>query len=293
MLFPLFALALTGTAAPADLLVSAVWVSRHRTDAAVVILHIAREKEDYDKGHVPGARFLPARTLWTTAAPGVELPTVAVIDSIFESVGVSTNSRIILYGDAWTTPRAFLALDLIGLGDQTAMLDGGLSAWAAAGQPLSTEPAPAGHGSIEPRPRSIVVDADWVKTHTDDAGVTLIDARSPAEYAGTTEVEMLPRYGHIPGAHNVNWVDTFTNRAAADSGRSTLLVPRAQLEKMFAAAGAAKDRQVVTYCTVGFRASHMYFLARLLGYQPKIYDGSMRDWSARTELPLVKSAQPR
>jgi 3-mercaptopyruvate sulfurtransferase SseA len=37
----------------------------------------------------------------------------------------------------------------------------------------------------------------------------------------------------------------------------------------------------VVYCTVGMRASHMYFVLRYLGYDPKFYDGSINDWNRR------------
>ena len=272
-----------------DLLVGVDWLAKHQGDANLVLLHIARERADYDKGHLPGARFVQSRTLWVSGGPGVELPTVAQIDSLFESLGVSNDSRVVLYGDAWTTPRAFLALDYIGLGNRAALLDGGVSAWTAAGRTLSTESAPAPRpGTITPKPQPwIVADAAWLKGHLEDRSVALIDARSPAEYAGTTEAEGLPRFGHIPGAHNVPWTETFSVPGSAEAGTSTVLLDTAKLTAMLDAAGATSGKQIVTYCTVGLRASHLYFVARLLGYQPKIYDGSMRDWSPRTELPVI------
>jgi len=35
------------------MLVSTEWLARHLTDSAVVILHVARERADYDAGHSP------------------------------------------------------------------------------------------------------------------------------------------------------------------------------------------------------------------------------------------------
>ena len=271
-----------------DLLVTAAWLAANRQRSHVVVLHIARDRADYDQGHVPGARFIPAQKLWTTEGPGVELPSIAYLDSLFESVGVSTNSRIILYGEAWTTPRAFLALDYLGLGDQSAILDGGLAGWKALGQPVSTEPATPTSGTIHPKPRTdLVVDAAWVSQRLDDPKVALVDGRSPEEYAGTVEVERLPRYGHIPNAKNLPWNLTYSNAPGALDGAQSALVDVKQLAALLTAAGVTDAKQIVTYCTVGLRASHLYFIARLLGHRPKIYDGSMRDWSPRKDLSVV------
>ena len=284
---------LAANAPNADLLVTAEWLAANRHNPRVVVLHIARDRGDYDRGHVPGARFIPSSKLWTTTGPGVELPTVAYLDSLFESVGISSNSRVILYGEAWTTPRAFLALDYLGLGDQSAVLDGGLMQWKASGQSVSTEAPVVAPGTIEPKPRpDIVVDAEWITKHLNDANVALVDGRSAEEYAGTTEAERLPRYGHIPGAKNLPWDQTYSDGAGALNGVASTLVDPRQLEALMSAAGATTGKQIVTYCTVGLRASHLYFIARLMGYRPKIYDGSMRDWSPRSELPLVGPPPP-
>ncbi|MEO8448214.1 MAG: rhodanese-like domain-containing protein [Gemmatimonadota bacterium] len=283
-------------AAPAprpDLLVTARWLAEHLNDPKVVILHVAHERKEYDQGHVPGARFISAMVLFDDREPGVEIPTAERLDSIFESLGISDDSRVILYGDTWMMPRAFLDLDYVGHGDRTALLDGGLRAWTASGKPLSTEAPTVKRGSFTPHIRTdLVVDAAWIRSHANDPDILLLDGRSRPEYDGPASREQIPRHGHIPGAVFFPWNATYTDSAAALKGNSSPFIDAAKLQGLFAAAGAGGGKQIVTYCTVGLRASHLYFIARLMGYSPKIYDGSMADYAARAELPLVTAPAP-
>ena len=57
---------------------------------------------------------------------------------------------------------------------------------------------------------------------------------------------------------------------------------------MFRAAGVMPGETVVTYCRSGMQASFAYFVARYLGYDTKMYDGSFLDWSRRSELPVER-----
>ena len=95
-----------------------------------------------------------------------------------------------------------------------------------------------------------------------------------AFYTGANAGNM-PRGGHIPGAHNApfsTFFDESRKFKTPDELRTLLAVP----------AGASP----VTYCHIGQQATVPYFVARYLGLQPRLYDGSFQDWSARTELPV-------
>jgi thiosulfate/3-mercaptopyruvate sulfurtransferase len=286
--------AMVAAAAPDSMLVSPQWLAAHRTDPALVILHVSMDRAGYERGHVPGARWLDPHGLMSMEAPGVELPPVERIDSVLESLGISDQSRVVYYGDTWMAPRVFLALEYAGLGDRAALLDGGLAAWRASGGTVTGEVPTWTRGRVTTRAHpEILVSADWLQKHLDDAVLALVDVRSRGEYAATDSSERLPRFGHIPGGVNLPWEQTFTDPAAALEGRPSPLRPVAELRRLFATSGVRESSQLVTYCTVGLRASHMYFVARYLGWRPRIYDGSMSEWSRNPALPIVRGTAPR
>jgi thiosulfate/3-mercaptopyruvate sulfurtransferase len=276
-----------------SLVVSTGWLAAHRTDRDLVVLHIAMDRAEYDKGHIPGARWVNPHEFFLSAAPGVELPPVERLDSVLEALGIREQSRIVFYGDTWMSPRVFLALDYLGLGDQASLLDGGFPAWREEQRPISTETPVWSPGRLTVRAHpEILADAAWIRAHLDNPSLLLIDGRSPGEYAGSDHSEQLPRFGHIPGGVNLPWEQTFTHSAAALDGTPSRLQPVDVLRRQLAAAGLTDGKALVTYCTVGLRASHLYFIARYLGWHPRIYDGSMSEWSRQPELPMANGAAP-
>jgi thiosulfate/3-mercaptopyruvate sulfurtransferase len=286
--------AMIAATAPDSMLVSPEWLARHRADPGLVILHVSMDKADYERGHLPGARWVDPHQIMSMAAPGVELPSIEAIDSLLEALGVTDQSRIVYYGDTWMAPRVFFALEYAGLGDRTALLDGGLAAWRASGGTVTGEVPTWTRGKVTTRAHpEILVSAAWLQQHLEDPTLALADVRSPGEYAATDSSERLPRFGHIPGGVNLPWERTFTDPAGALEGRPSRLRPAAELRRLFQETGLREGSQLVIYCTVGLRASHIYFVARYLGWRPRMYDGSMSEWSRKPELPMVRGATPR
>jgi thiosulfate/3-mercaptopyruvate sulfurtransferase len=95
----------------------------------------------------------------------------------------------------------------------------------------------------------------------------------------------MPRAGHIPGAANIPFSQL--------TGELTQLRDEPKLSRLFAAAGVKQGDTVVTYCHIGMQASLLYFAARRLGYNARIFDGSFEEWSKKAELPVVVEAEKK
>jgi thiosulfate/3-mercaptopyruvate sulfurtransferase len=264
-------------------LVSGNWLASHLKDRSLVILHVG-SKKDYDAGHIPGARLVTLGDVSITGKRGLrlELPPASLLEQAFGSLGVSNASRIVVYAgteSVQSATRVWFTLDYLGLGDRAALLDGGLAEWRAEGRPLSTE-APAARPRklvAHPKPQ-VVVGADWVRAHLDDPGVQLLDARLPEFYSGANAGGM-PRAGHIPGARNVPFTSLLTEK-----GR--LKPPDALRALLYNGRGGSKPALTVSYCHIGQQATVIYFVARYLGIDARLYDGSFQDWSMRPDLPV-------
>ena len=265
-----------------SLLVTPAQLRERLTRGNVVLLHVG-ERFDYNAGHIPGARFLPYEAISTPRTGGLmlELPPAERLDSLFESLGVSDGSRIVLYwSQGWYSPttRVFLTLDYLGLGDRTSILDGGLAAWKADGGPITAAIPPAARGTLTVHPRAdVIVDARTVRASIGDTRVAVIDARDPRFYTGQAQGKHA-REGHIPGAKNLPFNTLIDDNGAFKS--------RAALEKALDEAGATTDKRVISYCHIGQQATVVYFAARLLGRDARLYDGSWDEWSRMSELPI-------
>ncbi|MDW8131395.1 MAG: sulfurtransferase [Bryobacterales bacterium] len=295
-------LAVTALAASLDaqsprthLLVSTGWLARHLDRPDIIVLHVTRDPASYRRGHIPGARLL----VWeqfTTTREGIpnELPSPEELTRTFASFGVSDATRVILYGDppGLVAARAWFTLDYLGYGDQAALLDGGLEKWRAEGRPVcdQEEPPPSASGRLAPRLRSqALVDFAFVRklAEADDPKVLLLDTRSPEDYSGARTVSGSDRRGHIPGAINFYWPAALTN------SQTPVFKPADELRRSFERLGATPDRRIVTYCGSGVQASLVYFLARYLGYDAALYDGSMSEWVRNPDAPLILGSGPR
>lgn len=265
-----------------SMLVSTSWLAGHLGDRSVVIINIG-PRASYDAGHIAGARFLEMSNIAASGQPlTLELPPVEKLKSSFEELGVSDDSRVVICFLAnYVSPatRVFFTLDYLGLGKQTSLLDGGLEAWRSEGRTITTDTPAIKPGRITPYPRpELVVDAAWVSANLGKPKVAIVDARAPEFYTGASAGRM-PRAGHIPSAVNVPF-----SSLADDANK---LKDSATLKKLFEEAGINPGKEVVSYCHIGQQATLIYFVAKYLGYDARLYDGSFEDWSRRSELPVV------
>src|SRR6266702_7223803 len=157
-----------------SLIVSTGWLAQHLKGDSLILLQVGERKE-YDAEHIAGAQFIQLTDI-STRAQGLilELPPVDQLKATFEKLGVTDNSRIVVYfSKDWVTPtaRVFMTLDYLGLGDRTSILDGGLPAWRAESRPVTAELREPKAGHVTPRPNTkLVVDASWVSANIDKAG---------------------------------------------------------------------------------------------------------------------------
>lgn len=268
------------------LIVNGDWLARRLTDARQVIIHAAASRPEYDAGHVPGARLL----LFGTYAPTLEglnsqMPPVAQLDSALEAIGVNDGDRLVIYGQPLQVARLLVTLDYLGLKGRASVLDGGIDAWRDAGRAISREAPTVTRGTFTPNvDPSVIADIGWVSQNTGTSGVRILDARAPEFYLGYSPGQM-PRAGHIPGAVNIPFSQL--------TGELTQLRDEPKLSRLFAAAGVKRGDTVVTYCHIGMQASLLYFAARRLGYNARIFDGSFEEWSKKSDLPVVVEAEKK
>jgi thiosulfate/3-mercaptopyruvate sulfurtransferase len=264
-----------------EILVSTEWLASHLNDPKVIVLQAGDERGNYEKEHIPGARFLDDDE-YTTGHQGlmVELPAVDKLKQTLEDLGVSDDTRVVIYTTEWypTAGRAFFTLDYLGHGN-TALLNGSLAKWKAEHRALTAELPKIAKGRITPHvnesARALLED---VKAATQPTSKTLLlDSRPKKRYTA----------GHLAGADHIFWEETVSDP------KNPVFLPPDELRRLFLARGVAPDHKVITYCEIGLQASHMYFVAKYLGYDVAMFDGSYFQWNQIEHLPVRKGESPQ
>ncbi len=273
-----------------NLLVSVSWLADHIKDPQLVLLHVGA-RDGFDKEHIAGAQFVSLQDISeprdaSSTALILELPTATRFQEAMETRGVSNDSRIVVYcasNNVSTATRVIWTLTYFGMGDRVSLLDGGMAAWRATGHALTAETAPAKRGHFAPNVHpEIFADAKWITEHLHKTGVSVVDSRLADDYAGEQTSRAMPRRGHIPGAASLP-IEKFMD----DNGK---LLESPTLAGLLREAAVKPGTEVVSYCYIGQRATLTWFVARLLGYNARMYDGSWDEWSKRTELPIDTGA---
>jgi thiosulfate/3-mercaptopyruvate sulfurtransferase len=272
--------AANGAAHP-EMLVSTEWLAAHLNDPKVVVLQEGDDRGEYEKEHILGARFLRDDD-FTTGHQGLmyELPPVEKLKQTLEDLGVSDGVRVVIYTTQWYpgAGRAYFTLDYLGHAN-TALLDGSMAKWKAENRPVTAEMPQIAKGTITPRVNESVraMLADAKMASEPGASTLLVDSRPSGRYTA----------GHLPGAAHIFWEETVVDP------KKPVFLPPDDLRKLFESRGLVPGKKLITYCEVGLQASHMYFVAKYLGYDVSMFDGSFYQWHEVEKLPVVKGTSPR
>jgi len=275
---------LAACAEDVPILVTPEWLHEHQNDRSIVILQVNFLKLDYNKEHIAGALYLwPELMAPNTPEANYNAPDPYKASEALRSLGISNDSHVVIYharGEVSVTARVFLTLEHLGLRGRVSFLNGGLDAWKKAGYPVTAEVKPVKKGNFKATPLPLLVDKTYVlKTLQSSSGV-VVDARMKKFYDG--EPTGNPRDGHITGSKNI----PYTEMVDAQN----VFKPLDSLQRYFAPV-AKKGDEIVTYCFIGQTASVVYMAGRMLGYDMKLYDNSLQEWSRQDDLPMEKTDQ--
>ena len=273
-------------------LVDADWVEQHQGDPGVVLVEVDEDTTAYDKGHIRGA----VRLDWQQDLQDPvrrDFVDRQRFEQLLSSRGIGNDDTVVLYGgnNNWFAAYAYWYFKVYGHAD-VKLLDGGRKRWELDSRELVDDAPsrPATTYTAEEPDRSIRAFRDEVLQAIGTRN--LIDVRSPDEYAGRLKApphlpqESAQRAGHIPTAANVPW-----SKAAEEDGtfRSD-----DELRRLYADVGVDFGRDTVSYCRIGERSAHTWFVLHELLEQPNVknYDGSWTEYGSLVGVPVTLGDEP-
>ncbi len=250
----------------------------HLSDPNLLVIDLCRP-ESYTTGHLPGAVPVSPADLICGIRPAVgKLPDLDHLNSLFSSIGYSPDKQLVAYDDeggGWAG-RFIWTLDVIGH-KTSSYLNGGIHAWMALNLPLTDE-AP----SVDPTDVQLELDYRFIAEKDDvlgaitDSNIQIWDARSAEEFDGTKVVSR--RGGHIPGAINLDWLDTMD--------RDNHLKLRTDMQALLDSKGFDRQKSIITHCQTHHRSGLTYLIGKMLGYNIRAYPGSWSEWGNETDTPI-------
>ena len=278
-----------------EVLVNTQWLQDHLNDDLYVLsdrIRIAEVDYDpsanYDLGHIPGAVLIDWKSDINDPIRR-NLLTRAAYENLLQRIGVNKDTVLVLYGDFsnWFAAFAFWVFKYYGYGE-VVLLDGGRKKWLEEDRPVTKDIPNISKGNYiagEPD-SSLRAYLNYVRTTL--GSKVLVDVRSPKEFTGELlappeyPTEHAQRGGHIPGAVNVPWAHAVNEDGTFKSAK--------ELQNLYESKGVTKDKEIISYCRIGERSSHTWFVLKyLLGYpNVKNYDGSWTEWGNLIDNPIER-----
>jgi thiosulfate/3-mercaptopyruvate sulfurtransferase len=268
-------------------LVTADWLAENLSNPNVRVFEVSVDTGVYERGHIPGAVNLAWHTDLVDTVRR-DIVSSDGLEAILQQAGVTEDTTVVLYGDNnnWFAAWGAWVFDIHGIHD-VKLLDGGRKYWEAEGLPLDTATPEYAASTIDLPEEAAPLRArlvDVLEVVEGGADVSLVDIRGPKEFSGEIFApegvqELSVRAGHIPGAVNFPW-----GGAVNEDGR---FKSADELKAAFAAIGIDGSKPIITYCRIGERSSHTWFvLSRILGYEVRNYDGSWTEYGNAVGVPI-------
>jgi len=263
----------------AQRLVGPDWIAARSGDPSVRVVEVDVSPAAFDAGHIPGAM------LWNAYADLRPVEYRPLNPSEFADLlsrsGIAPDSTVVFYGYG-----AYLGYWLMrSYGhEKVHLMAGPRDRWREAGHEWTTDgPALTAVPYPVASVQSDVVAQAEVLTLLGDPNAAVVDVRSREEFTGerfwpSGGMQDGGRAGHIPTAI---WLPIDIAEQGVD-----------EIRDVCETAGVGPDRHVVVYCTIGNRASQVWFvLKHLLGHQRvSVYYGSWAEWGTTSGMPVQVDA---
>lgn len=267
----------------ADVFAQPAWLAEHLDDPDVRVVEVDVSRAAYDQGHIPGAILWNVYTDLHHAQDYSPLER-SEFEELLRRSGFTSDTTIVFYGYGpylgfWLT-KAY--------GHRRALvLNGTRQDWREADLPWTTvlpEPVPSTY-TLPVAEVTQLMELQALQAALGSGDPLILDVRSQAEFVGerfwpSGATAGAGRPGHIPGAVHLH-IDLLHT---ADSTFKSA----AALRQLFQERGVVPERSIVTYCTIGARASEAALVLRyLLGYPDvRVYDGSWAQWGTQAQTPI-------
>ena len=246
------------TSASASLLWDPAALAARLDDDGLIVLDV-RRGERYANGHISGARHFSVYGINTYDSDPAPLASFTRMWAFqIAGAGIRREDVVVVCSDTTdeSAARAFWFLEYLGH-ERVAVLDGGVRAWEAAGQPLTHEAA---------APKASAYRMESVRS-------------GGSEWYGE-DPRGAARAGAVPSAVHLEWVHNLDDKGC--------MLDDDTLRERYASVGITRDTPVIAYCNTGYRSAHAYLALRLLGH-PNVrnYVASWQEWGNRMECPIV------
>ena len=237
-------------------------------------------KSAYELGHIAGAQHAPyAKWRGPAESPG-KLPTDRCANGADTALGIDrTTPVVVVYEgmdstDFGSAARVYWTLKAAGV-STLSVLNGGMTAWRAAGLPVSTETSVRAPSSfqvtLDPR---LIATRDEVAQVVSNRSARLLDTRPAAYFAGRNATYRRQDAGDDRRRKERQ------SRGVVHEGRQAAADRRHQARRA-TDRRATLDQPTISFCNTGQWAATTWFvLSELLGHDDvKLYPESVVDWS--------------